>query len=240
MALCWSLDKAGPLARSAEDAALVFETIAGFDRDDDGSIDVPVRMAWGSAPGPRRIGYIEKEYGRQRVAAADKQLLEVLKGMHCELVPLSIPQENYAEIIQILIFVEGAAAFDEMTRSNRDDELRWQVDAAWPNTFRATRLFPAVEYMQARRVRRRIMKLANELFAGVDAIVAPSAHGDLHAITNMTGQPALTLRIGIRDNGTPLCATLWAPLFEDESLLELGCALERKLQINGLRPKMDW
>jgi hypothetical protein len=115
--------------------------------------------------------------------------------------------------------------------------LKWQADEAWPNTFRAARFIPAVEFQQVRRLRRRLMKNAAMIFTGVDAILAPQRHGALHALTNLTGQPALTIRQAFRDDGTPRATTLWSPLYQDSKLLAIGHALERKLGHWTRRPK---
>ncbi|MFN0207502.1 MAG: amidase, partial [Planctomycetota bacterium] len=240
MALCWSLDKVGPLTRTVDDAALVFAAIAGVDTNDAAAIDAPVFLNFNNSIEKIKIGFVESEYSGPRQTPYDRNLLEKLRELKADVAPISIPKEPYAEIINMLISVEGAAAFDEMTRANQDDLLKWQADNAWPNTFRMTRLVPAVEYMQARRVRRKFMKIADDLFKNVDAIIAPASHGDLHALTNMTGQPALTLRIGRRDTGVPICATLWAPLFRDEQLLRIGRVIEEKVGLRALHPKVDW
>jgi Asp-tRNA(Asn)/Glu-tRNA(Gln) amidotransferase A subunit family amidase len=95
---------------------------------------------------------------------------------------------------------------------------------------------PATEYFQTQRVRRRFMNIAHEICGPVDAVVAPQAHGAMHALTNMTGQPAITMRSGFRDDGTPRAVTLWGQLFDDGRLLQIGDALERKLDLWSLRP----
>lgn len=237
MALCWSLDKAGPIARTAADCEIVLQQIAAHDPADTGSVAHPYLYESGDSIVGMKIGYVEKEY--ERASAADRNLLETLKKLGARLEPVEIPDGPYAEIINLLITVEGAAAFDEMTRDNSDDLLKWQDAPAWPNTFRATRLVTAVEYLQARRVRGRFVNISEKLFRAVDALVAPSAHQHLHALTNMTGEPALTLRHGKVTNGRPVSATLWSAPFEDAKLLKLGRVLERELALWPLRPTMQ-
>lgn len=234
MAFCWSLDKAGPIARNANDCAYILKEIAGRDRKDAGSADVSLNVYLNYKIAGSKIGYIESEY--KQATEYDNNVLETFKKLGATLVPISVPRGPYAQIIHMLICVEGAAAFDDMTRDDTDDLLTWQEAAAWPNTFRATRLIPAVEYVQACRLRRRFMNIADQLFTNVDAIVAPSRHGALHALTNMTGQPAITIRHGILQNGQPACTTLWSPVYEDYKLLKIGGALEENLNIWNKRP----
>lgn len=236
MALCWSLDKVGPIARTVEDCALAMDAIAGPDAEDPATIDLPLNIDMTAGIAGMRVGYPKAEYEGDGAGEADRAGLEALKRLGVSLVPIEIPAGNYGEVIFFLISVEAAAAFDEMTRSRRDETLKWQADEAWPNTFRMTRLAPAVEYMQARRIRRRFMTTAAELFGKVDAIIAPRAHGALHAMTNMTGQPALTIRQGFREDGTPSAVTLWGGLFDDARLLRLGAGLERELGLWKRRP----
>ncbi len=238
MALCWSLDKVGPIARTVEDCAMVLEAVHGPDGEDAATSDLPLNIDMTAGIAGMRVGYPKAEYESENANEADRKGLEALGRLGVSLVPIEIPEGKYGEVIFFLISVEAAAAFDEMTRSRRDETLKWQADEAWPNTFRMTRLSPAVEYMQARRVRRRFMTTAAELFAKVDAIIAPREHGALHALTNMTGQPAVTIRQGFREDGTPSGVTLWGGLYEDARLLRLGAALEREIGLWQRRPKL--
>lgn len=236
MALCWSLDKIGPLCRSADDCAYVLNAIASSDPADEATVDVPLNIDMTSPIRGARVGYLKDEFESKAATDADAATLSALESLGCELVPVSLESAPYGGIIFFIISVEAAAAFDELTRFNLDDQMKWQDDAAWPNTFRTTRLAPAVEFMQARRLRRRFMKQAAALFDGVDIIIAPRRHGALHALTNMTGQPAITIRQGFRDDGTPFAVTLWAGLYDDAALLRVGSALERKLDFWRKRP----
>jgi len=236
MALCWSLDKVGPICRSAEDCALVLDAINGFDPRDDGSIDAPLATDLLLPIEGARIGYFLKEY--ERAGAADKEALAALESLGATLVPLEVPTDDFSSLIWITIGVESAAAFERLTLENQDDQLKWQADEAWPNTFRAARFLPAVEFQQVRRLRRRAMNVAAALFEGVDAITAPQRHGAMHALTNLTGHPALTIRLAFRDDGTPRATTLWAPLFQDSKLLAIGHALERILGLWTKRPAL--
>ncbi len=236
MALCWSLDKVGPIARTVEDCALVLDAIKGADNEDPATIDLPLNIDMTAGIKGLKVGYPAPEYEAESATEADRAGLAALRELGVELVPVSIPHGRFGDLIFFLISVEAAAAFDEMTRTGQDDTLKWQEPRAWPNTFRMMRLASAVEYMQARRLRRRLMHQTDELFNDVHAIIAPRAHGALHAITNMTGHPAVTIRQGFREDGTPTAVTLWGRLFEDGRLLNLGATLERRLGIWPKRP----
>lgn len=236
MSLCPSLDKVGPICRSAEDCALVLDAIAGYDPRDDGSLDVPLGIDFHLPLEGMRIGRFVAEY--ERASDADQETLAALESLGARFIALDPLKIDPSSLIWITIAVEAAATFERLTLENLDDRLKWQADEAWPNSFRAARFLPAVEFQQVRRLRRRAMKVAAALFSGVDAIVAPQRHGALHALTNLTGQPALTFRQAFRADGTPRAATMWAPLFEDSRLLAIGHALERKLGHSTRRPTL--
>lgn len=236
MSLCWSLDKVGPIGRSALDCAMVLDAIAGPDPADESTTPIPLDLDLTAPLAGARIGYPKAEYAGRGATDADRATLAALEDGGAVLVEKVLPDLPFGTLIFHIIAVEAAAAFDAMTRTGTDDQLAWQAPEAWPNTFRAARFIPAVEFMQARRLRRRCMKRAAELFADVDALIAPQRHGPLHALTNLTGHPALTLRQEFRADGTPRAVTLWGRLYRDGALLALGIALERALGLSDRRP----
>lgn len=239
MALCWSLDKVGPIARTVEDAALVLGAIGGRDERDPSTVDAAaVGAPLAALPKGAKVGILADAF--EAAGDADKALLEALRALDVELVEVELPQWDYAApLIQMIIGVEAAAAFDAMTLSGADDRLKWQSDQAWPNLFRAARFIPAVEFQQARRLRRRLMTEAAPVFRGVNALVAPSNHDVLHAVTNMTGHPAITIRHSFRADGTPRGFTLWGDLYREDLLLPVAHALERKLGLWERRPDVS-
>ncbi len=233
MTLCWSLDKVGPICRSAEDCAYVLEAIAGPDPLDPATVGVPLNLDLRAPLEGLRVGTVG--FDAREPSPNDQAVLDALVADGATLVPVQPPGGDLGSLIFLHIAVEAAAAFDELTRSNRDDEMVWQDDAAWPNTFRATRLFPAVEYFQARRRRRTLMVRTAELFDDVDVLVA-SGQNSLTALTNMTGHPAVTIRKGFRDDGTPRATTFWGRLFDDSTLLRVAHAAESRLGLLDRRP----
>ncbi|MCZ6794104.1 MAG: amidase [Planctomycetota bacterium] len=234
MALCWSLDKVGPMCRTVEDCALVVDAIAGPDPSDPATRDNPLNIDMTRSVSGVRVGHVPDDF--EKAGPEDRRLLEILERRGARLVEARRPEGDFARLIGFLIDVEAATAFDELTRQGLDDQLKWQETRAWPNKFRAARLVTAVEYLQAARLRRRAMTACAELFADIDVFVAPSRRGGLDALTNLTGHPALTIRHSFRDNGTPRGVTLWGRLFDESTLLGVGAVLERELGLWDRRP----
>ena len=230
MALCWSMDKIGPITRSVLDSALVLDAINGASPGDPCSVDEPFYFDAGQTPRGLRVGYDPSWF------ADGNRALRVLREAGTELVPIELPAIETAPLM-VPLFAESAAAFEELTRSGRDDELEWQADAAWPNTFRQSWFIPAIELIQASRVRRQVMRtmesFMNDRF---DAIIAPP-FTDLLVVTNSTGHPTLVMRSGFSEQGRPESITLVGRLFDEGTLCRLGGALERGLAVNGRRPE---
>src|SRR5262245_25829535 len=158
MALSWSMDKIGPICRSAEDCALVFDAIAGTDGRDDSVVDRPFQWNPAIELPKLRIGYLQSAFDRDYDQREnDRQSLETLHSLGAELIPIDLP-EVPTDALALILWVEAAAAFDELTRGDRDDLLERQTKDAWPNVLRAARLIPAVEYIQANRLRTRAIE----------------------------------------------------------------------------------
>jgi Asp-tRNA(Asn)/Glu-tRNA(Gln) amidotransferase A subunit family amidase len=222
MALCWTLDKIGPMCRSVEDCALVFDAIRGPDGADPSVIDAdfvwPAHADWSAL----RIGYVESEFDAEHeTKAQDDATLDVLHGLGAELIPMELP-DLPADAMEIILWVEAAAAFDELTRTNRDDDLIRQSEDAWPNRFRMARTIPAVEYVQANRLRTLVMQRMAELMADIDVYVAPSLHTANLWLTNATGHPAVVVPNGWRENGLPSTITFTGRLFDEATVLAVA------------------
>ena len=237
MALCWSLDKLGPIARCAEDAALVLDAITGPDLGDPDSIDLPFRFDADAPVRGLRLGHVPAHFEGAHAEPGQREALEALRAAGAELVEIALPDLPY-ELVLTLVNVEAAAAFQELTLSGRDAELRQQEARAWPNIFRAAHFISAVEYVQMQRLRRRMMELMRELMSQVDVIAAPGAGHAFLLLTNLTGNPSLTLPVGFRENGTPLALTLHGRLFDEGTLCQMGMALEAELGQRERRPEL--
>ncbi len=235
MALCWSLDKIGPICRGVEDAALVLSALNGRDDADPSSIAMPFNFDAGRDVRGVRVGYSPAWFEGRAAHDIDRAALEAMKKLGVEMVEIELPEWPYQCLLTILE-TEAAAAFEEMTRTNADDQLSWQTDQAWPNTFRQCWFIPAIELVQAERVRRRVMAMMAERFEKVEVIFGPSQAANLCLITNMTGHPQLTLRAGFREDGTPRGVTVWGRLFDEGTLCAVGMGLEKELGVWGRRP----
>jgi Asp-tRNA(Asn)/Glu-tRNA(Gln) amidotransferase A subunit family amidase len=238
MALCWSLDKIGPIARTVEDCALVLAAINGADAGDPSSLDMPFNFDAARQLRGLRIGWNPEWFNGDRAHVLDRKAVDVLALAGVELVDVELPDWPYDTMLSILL-CEAAAAFEEITLTGSDDSLDWQAPEAWPNTFRRARFIPGIEYVQAERLRRQCMEMMAERLADVNAIISPSFAANLLLITNMTGHPSLTLRTGLRDDGTPRGITLWGRLFDEGTLCRVGMELERRLDVCHLRPAVD-
>jgi len=245
MALCWSLDKVGPICRSAEDTALVLAALNGFDATDPGSIDMGFSYKPDIDPKKITIGYDQKWFAGDGNRAIDRQALQGLIDMGVSTKKVSLPDLPYGALFLSLI-AESAAAFEELTLSNRDDLMVWQDDNAWPNSWRKIRFLSAVDYVQLDRLRRKIMIEMDAVFSGIDMLVTPNFAANLLTITNFTGHPCLTVRAGfynspVRDGqntdknskktNVPHNISLIGNLFDEGRLCALGGALERKLDV---------
>jgi Asp-tRNA(Asn)/Glu-tRNA(Gln) amidotransferase A subunit family amidase len=220
MALSWSMDKLGPLCRSVEDCALVFEAIRGPDGLDPTVRDVP--FDWDATlPLSRlRIGYYKSAFeSEHRDAGFDSRALDVLRGMGVDLVPVELPTDVPVDAIRFVLSAEAAAAFDELTRSNRDDLLVRQGAGAWPNSFRQSRMIPAVEYIQANRARTMLMGAMDAVMDGINLFVTPSFGGSVLLTTNLTGHPAVIVPNGFREDGTPVSISFIGKLYGEAELL---------------------
>ena len=202
MALSWSMDKAGPMCRSAEDCGLVLEAIHGADGKDPSAVDRP----YGWSPDRKitglRIGYLKSAFDADHPTKRwDDEALTALRALGVELVPVELATEIPVGSLRIILQAESAAAFDELTRSNRDDLMTRQGRGTWPSNFRASRFIPAVEYINANRARTILMRDMDRFMERLDVFVMPSFGGNMLMVTNLTGHPSLTVPNGWRDDG---------------------------------------
>jgi Asp-tRNA(Asn)/Glu-tRNA(Gln) amidotransferase A subunit family amidase len=167
----------------------------------------------------------------------DDAALGVLRAMGVNLIPVELPDLPY-DAMRIILTAEAAAAFDEMTRSDRDNLMVQQGKSDWPNTFRAARFIPAVDYVNANRVRSSAIRAWDDLMQKVDVIVTPTGAANLSQLvaTNLTGHPAVILPNGFRDDGTPVSLTFLGGLFEEAKLLAVANAYQRATGFHLVHP----
>ena len=236
MALSWTMDKLGPIARTVQDAAIVLSAIQGSD-----GIDPTAQRHFFMAPGDIdvhgwKVGYVEKDF---EASPADRHVLDELKAIGVELVPIELPKEIPVSDLLVILTSEAAAAFDELTRDGRDAQMVWQADEAWPNTFRATRLVPAVEYLRASRLRTRLMREMDEVFHRVDFYVHPSFGGPTLLIANLTGNPTICAPSGFDEKKhTPLSISFTGRLFGETQLVALAHAWQRSTKFHLAHPAL--
>ena len=227
MALAWSMDKAGPLCRNAEDCALVFDAIRGADPADPASVDVPFPYDARTRISGLRIGYVKSAFDADhRGAALDRAVLDVLRGQGAQLVPIELPRRP-AQALRIILSAEAAASFDDLTRSGRDSLLTEQGPGAWPNQFRSARFIPAVEYLEANRVRHLLQKDMQTLLKDIDVYVSPAFAGQNLLVTNLTGHPCVAVPDGFLENGAPASITFCGRIYGEAEVLEVARAYQQ-------------
>jgi Asp-tRNA(Asn)/Glu-tRNA(Gln) amidotransferase A subunit family amidase len=239
MALCWSWDKIGPIARCVADTALVLEAISGASLGDPSSVSAP--FAAGAARPVRQMrvafdpAWLEADSARVMPGA-----IAALRDAGATIVERSMTPPFDPSILMTSLVAEAASAFESMTRSGSDDQLSWQADEAWPNTFRQAWLVPAIELVQVERLRRRAMEWMRTCMGDADALLCPPFAGGMLVITNATGYPSLVQRAGFADARTPTTVTLIGRPFDESTLVSLGSAIEQRLDLQRRQPPMDW
>lgn len=243
MTLSWSLDKVGPICRSAEDAAVVFQYIHGTDGLDQSAVNKPFNYQPKADLKKMRVAYAKNYYDRiTDTSRSEWKVLEAYKQMGVELVPINFPdsaQYHYA-IMDIVIGAECAAAFDDFTRTNLDDEMTRQGKGDWPNSFRTSRFVPAVEYINANRHRYLLMQQVNEAMKDIDVLICPTrGSGNQGAITNLTGHPVVCVPTGFdKRNNLPTSITLIGKLYDEAAILAAAKAYQDATQWDEMHPAM--
>lgn len=238
MALSWSMDKIGPITRAAEDCAIVFNAIYGPDGLDPSVYDAPFNYNPGINPKKLRVGYLKKDFEQKYgFKENDQATLETLRKAGIELVPMELPDLPAGDLT-FTISVEGAAAFDELTRSGRDSLMVQQQKGAWPNQFRAARFVPAVEYLQAQRVRTLLIQQMQEKLKDIDVYISPSFASKNLVVTNLTGHPCVVVPNGFRENGLPTTITFMGKLFGEAQLLAFAKFYQELTPFEEQHPKL--
>ena len=257
MTLCWSLDKLGPMTRTVEDALLVLEAISGPDAGDISS--VPSRLDFDSNASIKglRVGYFPAWMKEDPATDVDRAALDTLPKLGLVPVEVELPNWPY-DSLNLILFAEGAAAFEELTLSHGVDQLKVQTPDAWPNLFRQARFLSAVDFVQADRFRRKVAMEMARIFSQVDLLLVPSLRDEMLTISNQTGHPSLTLRAGFVEvsearsdwapdpknplpkfsppRRVPHGITLIGRLFEEGTLGRVGIRLERAFAVANQRP----
>ncbi|MBN2365985.1 MAG: amidase, partial [Calditrichaeota bacterium] len=239
MALSWSMDKIGPICRNVEDCAVVFDAIRGPDGIDPAVLNVPFNYKPDIDPSSLRLGYLEAEFEKDTLYRKfNESALEVLRKLNFQLVPIELPDLPVYSM-SFILSAEAAAAFDDLTRSGRDSQLVRQSRNAWPNVFRASRFIPAVEYIQANRLRTQLIESMDKMMKQIDVYVAPPFGTNLLA-TNLTGHPCAVLPNGFDDDGHPVSITFSGKLYDEATLLAVAGAYQNATDFHRKHPALFW
>jgi len=238
MTLCWSLDKAGPICRSAEDAAIVFYYLHGTDKLDAAAVSMPFNYTGKANLSKLKIGYAKNYFGKKDTLGNEDAVLDVFRKAGAQLIPVDFPDSGIYnfDIIGIVIGSESAAAFDGFTRTGFDDKMTRQGKGEWPNYFRAARLIPAVEYINANRHRYTLMQEVNNVIEKYDVIICPTWGGNQAAITNLTGHPAISIPTGFNKGKTPTSVTLIGKLYDEATILAIAKMYQDNTNWNKMHP----
>jgi Asp-tRNA(Asn)/Glu-tRNA(Gln) amidotransferase A subunit family amidase len=257
MTLCWTCDKLGPMARSVEDTMLVLHAISGPDAGDLATVPAAIDFDAGGSVKGLRVGFFPAWMKENPATDVDRAALEAVRKLGMSAVEVTLPDLPY-DSLNVILFAEAAAAFEELTLSDRASELKVQVADAWPNLFRQARFLSAVDFVQADRLRRKVALEMARILSQVDFLLVPSLRDEMLVISNFTGHPSLTLRAGFvqvaeaRSDWAPDPAhpvpkfspprrvphgvTLVGRLFDEGTLGRAGIALERAFGVSAENP----
>jgi Asp-tRNA(Asn)/Glu-tRNA(Gln) amidotransferase A subunit family amidase len=232
------MDKLGPMARSVEDCALVFDRIHGADGRDPTARTAPFNWDSERPLSEFRIGYFRRGFESQRATDHDVAALETLRSLGVEPVPVDLPSDYPLNALRIILNAEAAAAFDELTLSGQDDLLVRQTPGSWPNSFRTARMIPAVEYIQANRIRTMLMGALEAALEGIDVFITPTSGPGVSMMTNLTGHPAVVVPSGFNANGTPVSTVFIGQLWADAETLRVAKAWQDATDFHTRRPPL--
>ena len=257
MTLCWSLDKLGPMTRGVEDAMLVLRAISGPDAGDVASVPSHLNFDAGAPVRGLRVGYFPEWMKQNPATDVDRAALETVGKLGMTPLEVTLPDWSYNSL-NLILFAEAAAAFEELALTNQLKDLKAQVPDAWPNLFRQARFLSAVDFVQTDRLRRKVAQEMARIFSQVDLLLVPSLRDEMLTISNFTGHPSLTLRAGFvqvseaRSDWAPDPAhplpkfspprrvphgvTFIGRLFDEGTVARAGLALESSVNVMGEHP----
>ncbi|HEY1804018.1 MAG TPA: amidase family protein, partial [Terracidiphilus sp.] len=257
MTLCWSLDKLGPMARCVEDTMLVLDAISGPDPRDVASVPSSLSFDSGASVAGLRVGYFPSWMKESPATDVDRSALDSVCKLGMVPTAVALPDWPY-DSLNVILFAEAAAAFEELTLSHKVDQLKAQVPDAWPNVFRQSRFLSAVDFVQTDRLRRKVALEMARIFSEADLLLVPSLRDEMLVISNFTGHPSLTLRAGFVEvsearsdwapdpthplprfsppRRVPHGVTVIGRLFDEGTVAQAGLALEREFGVSAEHP----
>jgi len=240
MSLSWSMDKIGPMAKTAEDCAIVFQAIYGKDENDPSTNDAPFNYTGNSDLKKFKVAFLQKDIEKDTTVSGKNMQasLETFRTMGYELVPIELPENYPYNGFDIILRAESGAFFDDLVRSGEVDLMVEQDEGSRANSLRQSRFIPAVEYLQANRVRTQLIEEINNLFDDFDVIIAPASRSRQLLITNLTGHPAVSIPNGFDEKGRPTSLTLLGNLYQEGKLLELAKAYQEQTEFDEKHPPL--
>lgn len=239
MALSWTMDKIGPICRNCEDLAIVFDVIRGPDEKDQSLVDLPFNYQNKTDYSKIRIGYLKKDFDEKySFHQNDSLVLAKIKELGAELIPIELPEFPLNDL-SIILSAEAAAAFDELTRTNKDDLMVRQIKDAWPNVFRTSRFIPAVEYINANRMRQQLIQSMAGIMKNIDIYLAPSWTGNNLLLTNLTGHPCVVVPTGFNSEGSLTSITFIGRLFDEGRLISAAKKFQDATDYHLKHPKLN-
>lgn len=238
MSLSWSMDKVGPLARNAEDCAIVFSVIQGEDKNDLTTKNLPFGVDWTKDAKSLKVAYLKKDIEKDTTDTGDnlRHALKVLKEMGIEPIEVELPEDVPYRGFDIILRAEAGAFFDELVRSGEVDLMVEQDQRSRANSLRQSRFIPAVEYLQANRQRQVLMQKMEDLMKDYDVLISPSFGNDQLLATNLTGHPVIAIPTGLDKKNHPTSMTFVGKLYDEASILLLAKAFQDHSEFDELHP----
>ncbi len=238
MSLSWSMDKVGPLARNAEDCAIVFSVIQGEDKNDLTTKNLPFGVDWTKDAKSLKVAYLKKDIEKDTTDTGDnlRNALKVLKEMGIEPTEVELPEDVPYRGFDIILRAEAGAFFDELVRSGEVDLMVEQDQRSRANSLRQSRFIPAVEYLQANRQRQVLMQKMQDLMKDYDVLISPSFGNDQLLATNLTGHPVIAIPTGLDKKNHPTSMTFVGKLYDEASILLLAKAFQDHSEFDELHP----
>ncbi len=236
MALSWTLDKIGPITRSAEDAAIVFDIIRGIDGKDKTVKDFPFNYTGKVDFKKLKIGYLKNNFDSLKDASTELQTIEVLKKLGADIQPVNFQTSIPTNIMNVILMSEAAAVFDELTRTNQDELLVQQSKNSWSNFFRAARFIPAVEYINANRLRTKMIEEIDAIVSQYDVLISPNFQNNFSAITNLTGHPVVVVPNGFKE-GKPTSISFLGNLYDEATILAVAKIFQEATDFDEKHPE---
>jgi Asp-tRNA(Asn)/Glu-tRNA(Gln) amidotransferase A subunit family amidase len=240
MALSWSMDKVGPICRSAFDCALVFNALLGSDGFDQSVTDYPFNYNAAIDFKKLRVGYLKSLFDMNENRENDSITLNDIRQMGITLTPVALPDSATIPVksLAIILVAEAASAFDDLTRSNKDDELNLQDKNAWPNIFRSAQFIPAVQYIQANRLRYKLIQEMYNVMKNFDIVISPSFAGNQCLLTNLTGNPCVVIPNGFDKKDHPTSISFIGNLYDEATLLAFAKMYQDATSYDNQRPPL--